>query len=128
MYELFKPPYAGPDVYKSLIKMFNSIKQQLEIPEFFKLMSITRLYKQKGLRSDISNERGIFNVAKVCSIFDKLIYSDIYDMIDGNMSFSNVGGRKKRNIRDNLFVLYASINDVINGNGESFDIQGYDVI
>ena len=44
------------------------------------------------------------------------------------MSFSNVGGRKQRNIRDNLFVIYASINDVINGNGTSFDIQGYDVI
>ena len=43
------------------------------------------------------------------------------------MSFSNVGGRKNRNIRDNLFVVYAAINDVINGNGASFDIQGYDV-
>ena len=44
------------------------------------------------------------------------------------MSFSNVGGRKQRNIRDNLFVLYAAINDVINGDGTSFDIQGYDVM
>ena len=44
------------------------------------------------------------------------------------MSFSNVGGRKQRNIRDNLFVIYASINDIINGNGTIFDIQGYDVI
>ena len=44
------------------------------------------------------------------------------------MSFSNVGGRKQRNIRDNLFVVYASINDVINGYGTSFDFQCYDVI
>ena len=44
------------------------------------------------------------------------------------MSYSNGGGRRNRNIRDNLFVVYASINDVINGNGNSFDIQGYDVI
>ena len=44
------------------------------------------------------------------------------------MSFSNIGGRKQRNIRDNLFVLYASINDVINGGGTGFDIQGYDVM
>ena len=44
------------------------------------------------------------------------------------MSFSNVGGRKQRNIRDNLFVLNASINDVINGKAPCFDAQGYDVI
>ena len=44
------------------------------------------------------------------------------------MSFSNVGGRKNRNIRDHLFVVYAAINDVMNGTGASFDIQCYDVI
>ena len=62
IYELFKPPYAGPDVYKSLCKLFNMTKQELEIPEFFELMSITSLYKNRGSRSDLSNERGIFNV------------------------------------------------------------------
>ena len=56
------------------------------------------------------------------------IYSGIYERKDNNMSFSNVGGCRNRNIRDNLFVVYASINDVINGNGNRFDIQGYDVI
>ena len=128
IYELFKPPYAGPDVYESLCKLFGKAKQELEIPDFFELMSITSLYKNKGLRSDISNERGIFNVSKVRSIFDKVIYSDVYETIDQNMSFSNVGGRKNRNIRDHLFVVNATINDVINGNGPSFDIHCYDVI
>ena len=73
IYELFKPPYAGPDVYKSLCKLFNMTKQELEIPEFFELMSITSLYKNRGSRSDLSNERGIFNVPKVRSICDKCI-------------------------------------------------------
>ena len=91
-------------------------------------MSITSLYKNKGIRSDISNERGIFNVSKVRSIFDKVIYSDVYPTIDNNMSFSNVGGRRRRNIHDHLFVVYAAVNDVFNGQGTSFDIQGYDVV
>ena len=69
--------------------------------------------------------RGIFNVSKVRSIFDKVIYSEVYPTIDKNMSFSNVGGRRQRNIRDNLFVLYAAVND---GSAPNFDIQGYDVI
>ena len=115
-------------VYRSLTKLFNDIKQQLVIPDFFSLMSITSLYKNRGLKSDLSNERGIFNISKVRSIFDKVIYADVYDIIDSNMSFSNVGGRKQRNIRDNLFVIYAAINYVINGGGSSFDMQGYDVI
>ena len=128
IYELFKSPYAGPDVVQSLSKMFKLIKEELTIPDFFELMSITSIYKNKGVKSDLANERGIFNVSKVRSIFDKIIYSDAYSIIDENMSFSNVGGRKQRNIRDHLFVLYAAINDVINGTGSSFDIQGYDVI
>ena len=115
IYELFKPPYAGKDVYESLTKLFNLSKHELAIPEFFELMSITSQYKNKGLKSDISNERRIFNVSKVRSIFDKVIYSDVYDTIDKKMSFSNVG-------------VYAVVNDVVNGKGGSFDIQGYDVV
>ena len=35
IYELFKPSYAGKDVYLSLTKMFNLIKRELKIPEYF---------------------------------------------------------------------------------------------
>ena len=42
------------------------------------------------------------------------------------MSDSNVGGRKNRNIRDNLFVIYAIINDAIK-NKKNIDIQFYDI-
>ena len=128
VYELFKPPYAGPDIAQSLTKLFNLIKEELIIPEFFQVMSITSLYKNRGLKSDISNKRGIFSIAKVRSIFEKIIYSEIYEIADGNMSFSNVGGRRNRNIRDNLFVVYAAVNDVVHGKGDSFDMQGYDVM
>ena len=34
IFELFKPPYSGSDVYESLTKLFNIAKQNLEIPEF----------------------------------------------------------------------------------------------
>ena len=35
IYELFKPSYAGKDVYISLTKMFNLIKRELKIQEYF---------------------------------------------------------------------------------------------
>ena len=76
IYELFKQPFAGSDIFESLTKLFNLIKKELTIPDFFELMSITSLWKSKGSRNELSNDRGIFNVSKVRSIFDKVIYSD----------------------------------------------------
>jgi hypothetical protein len=57
----------------------------------------------------------------------KVIYRDAYPTIDQNLSCSNVGGRKGRNIRDHLFVIYGILNDVKNGTAEAIDIQGYDI-
>ena len=56
-----------------------------------------------------------------------MLYNDIYDGIDTNMSSSNCGGRKNRSIRDNLFVLYAIINDALGFMKTDIDIQFYDL-
>ena len=60
IYELFKPPYAGSDVYKSLTKMFNLIKNELVVPDFFELMSITSLYKNKAQKVIYQMKGGFF--------------------------------------------------------------------
>ena len=60
-------------------------------------------------------------------ILDKLIYNDEYKTIDDNLTDSNVGARKNRNIRDNIFVINAISNSVIKGKEEPVDIQIYDV-
>ena len=74
----------------------------------------------------MENDRGIFGVSKIRSIIEKLVYEDKYDTIDSSMSDSNVGGRRKRNIRDNLLVIYASINEGVRSKKE-IDIQFYDL-
>ena len=84
-------------------------------------------YKKKGDKSDLNNERGVFNVVKLRSILDKLILNDIYDTIDYEMSPSNIGGRKGRNIRDHLFVVNGILNDVTENKEECADICIYDV-
>ena len=58
---------------------------------------------------------------------DKLIYNDEYDKIDKNLSDCNVGARKKRNIRDNIFVINAIINSLKKKPQEALDFQVYDV-
>ena len=127
IYELFKEPVAGPDIFQSLTKLFNGMKEEMFVPQFMESMGITSLYKNKGERSDFKNQRGIFNLSKVRGILDKALYEEVYDIIDDNLSDSNVGGRKGRNVRDHLFLIYAIINEVKNGNAKPICIQTFDI-
>ena len=52
------------------------------------------------------------------SVIDKLLYNDIYPGVDKNMTSSN---------RDNLFILYAIINDALGFLKVDIDIQVYDL-
>ena len=64
VYELFKPKYAGPDIYQSLTLLFNSMKNNLQVPDFMQHMTITSIFKNKGSKLELKNERGIFNLQK----------------------------------------------------------------
>ena len=102
------------------------MKTQLLIPEFITFTDITSIYKLKGEKCDLDNDRGIFGVSKVQSIIENLTFQDSYEIVDENMNDSNVGGRRRRNIRDNVFVIYACMNDAIR-NKKDIDIQCYDI-
>ena len=127
IFEFFKPDFAGDDLMLSLTHMFNGIKSDQLVPNFLQKMAITSLYKSKGLKSDFSNQRGIFNVSKVRAILDKILYDDVYQIMDDELSCSNIGGRKGRNIRDHLFLVYGIINDVMNGSSPPIDMQAVDI-
>ena len=61
------------------------------------------------------------------SILDKLIYNDEYCTIDENLTDSNVSARKGRNIRDNIFVVGAIVNNVVRRKLKGIDISIYDI-
>ena len=125
-YELFK--YGGLSLKISLLKLLNKIKTAQTYPSILQISNITSIWKRKGDKADLDNDRGIFIVSKIRSILDKMIYNDIYQTVDSSMSSSNIGARKQRNIREHLFVIHAIINDVINNKDTSdIDIQIYDV-
>ena len=84
-------------------------------------------HENKGEKADLNNDRGIFNVVKIRSILDKLVYNEKYEVIDKNMSSSNIGGRKNRNIRDHLFVINAILHDASKDKKKSIDIEIYDI-
>ena len=126
IYELFK--FGGKNLKLSLLKMFNLIKKNKIYPEIFQPSNISSLYKSKGRKDDLNSDRGVFNVVKLRSLLDKLSYNDNYDNIDQNMSCSNIGARKNRNIRDHLFVINGILNDVNkNKKNENIDILITDI-
>ena len=86
------------------------------------LANIISIYKGKGAKNDLQNDRGIFIINIVKSIMMKMIYNDEYGTIDLNMSDSNIGARKGKNIRHHIFVLNGIINEAIR-NKKSVDIQ-----
>ena len=119
--------YGGSDLKKSMLKLFNLVKEKQIYPSIFQTANITSLYKNRGEKCDLNNDRGIFNVVKLRSILDKLIYNQKYPIIDSNMSCSNIGARKGRNIRDHLFVINAVLHDVTTEKKKNIDIQIYDI-
>ena len=56
------------------------------------------------------------------------MYNDSYYTIDSNLTDGNVGARKHRSVRDNIFVLGAITNSVSNGNSPPIQIQVMDAI
>ena len=126
VYELFKN--GGFSLKSSLLKLFNLVKKSQKYPTIFSPANISSFWKKKGDKSNLDNDRGVFNVTKIRSIMDKIIYNDVYDDIDRNMSSSNIGARKNRSINDHLFVINGIINDVVNNrNTPNIDVQIYDV-
>ena len=104
----------------------NLIKETQQYPKIMEKCNITPLHK-KNSKQDYSNYRGILRVATLRSILDRLIYNSCYETIDSNLSDGNVGARKRRGCRDNIFVLSAISNSVINGKAEPIQIQVTDV-
>ena len=43
------------------------------------------------------------------------------------MTDSNIGARRKRNIKDHLLIIHGIINSIVKGNEECIDIQIYDL-
>ena len=126
--EIFKEGVAGKGLLDAIQIIMNKIKDNpKEYPEAMTICNVTNIYKNKGDKTSFDSHRGVFRTTSLRNIMDKLIYNDEYHTVDSNLTDSNVGSRKNRNIRDNLFVIYAIMNNSKRGNGESCDICVYDI-
>ena len=58
--ELFKEPVIGKDLENAILKMLNGIKRNYFIPENMQMSNITTIYKKKGSKHNLENDRGYF--------------------------------------------------------------------
>ena len=105
----------------------NRIKLEQIFPHCLELCNISSLWKRKGNRNDFDFYSGIFRVPIIRTILDRLIYNDEYEVIDEALSDGNVGARRGRDVRDNIFVLNVITNSVMNRKEEPLDIQVFDI-
>ena len=124
--EIFKQEVIGEDLKNSLLIMFNKIKKEQKIPEFFNFANITTIPK-KGSKLELKNERGIFRVSVIRSILMRLIYNSKYPAIDENISDCQMGGRRNKNSKYNIFIVNGIIHEVLkNRNSKPVLLQIYD--
>ena len=114
--EIFKLDAIEGDFKESLFLLCSKIKDTLKIPYIIKYANITSIHKGRGAKNDIQNERGIICINIFRSILLKFIYDEEYENIDKNMFDSNVWGRKRKNIRNHLFILNGIINEAVRNN------------
>ena len=125
--DIFRPEVAGDDLKEAILKMMNKIKSEQCYPKCLEPCNISSIWKRKSSRNDFDFYRGIFRVTIFRSILDRLIYNDEIHNLDRNLTDSNVGARKNRNIRDNIFAMNAIINSLAKENKEALDVQIFDI-
>ena len=125
---IFKDGCIGKDLEDRLLKLMNEIKEEFFLPEFVIKQNISTIYKNKGSRLEMDNDRGIFILTTLKKILDKLIFFEKQEDIDLHMSDSNIGARKGRHVKNHLFMIHGIINSVIKGNQSCIDIQIYDLV
>ena len=124
--EIFKKGMIGSDLKKSLLIMFNSLKQENMIPQFMNFANVTTVPKS-GSKLDPANERGIFRVEILRSILMRLIYNSKYFKIESNISDFQTGARKRKGCRNNIWILNGIIHEnVKKHNKKPICLQFYD--
>jgi hypothetical protein len=101
---ILKMDVIRSDLKKSLLLMLNKLKKKKKIPMFLNFTNVTTVHK-KGSRIEPKNERGIFWVSVIRYIPLRLICNMKYPIIDKNLSDCQMGARKNKGCKNNIFII-----------------------
>jgi hypothetical protein len=124
--EIFKEGVIGHNLKKSMLMLYNRLREEKLIPIFMNFSDITTV-QQRGSKLDPENERGIFRVSVLRSILMRMIYNEKYPIIDSNMSDCQMGGRKGKGCKNNIWIINGIIHEVLKSKKmKSVMLQIYD--
>ena len=92
--------------------MCNNLKKEKKIPEFMNNANITTVPK-KGPKIDLKNQRGIFRVSVIRSILMRMVYNSKYEEIDKNISDAQMGARKGKGCKSNIWIINGIIHETL---------------
>ena len=104
-YEMIKD--GGEEMIRSITKMADKVKTNLEIPSQWNDMLIRSVHK-KGEEKDLNNERGLFKTNINSKVFEKVQDKESEVKYDQ----ANNGGQKGRGTIDKWMILMALIDGV----------------
>ena len=89
--EIFKSEVCGQNLKEALVMFYNTLKNEMFIPNFMNYSNITSIKKRKSKKLNIDNMRAIFSLIIFKKISDNLLLNDLYKDIDENMTNANIG-------------------------------------
>ena len=106
-----------PDVYKSsgtqltqqILQVINKMKNEVNIASQWNNVQVSTLYKNKGKKKQLVNQRGIFLKQVLSKIFGKINMNRIKGIMD-NIDMFQAGGRTDRSPADQTYLLRSAIN------------------
>ena len=89
--------------------IFNRILKEMKCPKQWKQVKIKSIYKNKGKKEDLANQRGIFLTSNVQKAFERIILKRIYAELDKSMTEFQNGARRNRSSNEHLYTMRAAI-------------------
>ncbi len=99
---------AGQGALQSLLQVLNIIKTTHIIPEEWRNVLITMIYKNKGSRLDLEKYRGIFLTVIVSKLFERLLQARMKDSLQ-KVSLFQAGSRPGKGPPDQLYLLRSAV-------------------
>ena len=97
---------AGGELVSLITKMFNKIKDELEIPDSMFEVIVATIFKNKGSKKQTKYYRGVFLASVIYKIFEKIIKLRIKPSLE-KIDLHQSGARSERSTSDSTFIINA---------------------
>ena len=99
---------AGQQLEDTILNMFNIIKKENEIPDQWTEVQVSTMYKNKGKKKRLVNQRGIFLKQVLSKMYGKLNMNRA-DKGMKSIDKCQAGGTDNRSTADQTFLLRAAV-------------------